>query len=336
MTRRKDGLYQQIITINGKRKCFYGHTQAEVARKIAAYNQEREHGHLFREVAEAWQAEREQEVRYKTAESYKAPVKRLCAHFGDTRITEITSPQIAAYIRHFAKDGYSKRTVQQTLDILRMIFRYAIVEMGELAVNPCDGVSVPRDLPVTHRGLPKQEDIQAVFAHADDDRFSLLPFFLCCTGLRLGEALAVTDEDFGGGIRVNKKVSWQPNQPVIDEFLKTDKGVRVVPLLDILSEHMPNFKGYLFSNDGEKPYSKSEFTKRWAAYAKRTGVSCDRHTLRHYFATMMYDAGVDTKEAADIMGHDEAVMRGIYTHITEARRESTISKLNDFVSRSWE
>ncbi len=117
--------------------------------------------------------------------------------------------------------------------------------------------------------------------------------------------------------------------------VKTEKGVRRVPLLDILKYSLPKFKGYLFSmaGDGKEPLSKSAFTKRWNAYARRTGVTCIRHVLRHEFATTLFDADISEKDAAAIMGHDELVMRQIYTHIRDSREAQTSSKLNDFVNK---
>ena len=37
---RADGLIQRQVTINGKRKVFYGHSDREINRKIAEYREE--------------------------------------------------------------------------------------------------------------------------------------------------------------------------------------------------------------------------------------------------------------------------------------------------------
>ena len=225
-------------------------------------------------------------------------------------IIKITPVHISAFIKHIEKQGYAKRTIQLRLDVLRMAFDYAIAELGMISSNPCAAVSLSKNLPVGKRSLPSPEDIAAIAAHAQDDRFSLLPFLLCYSGMRLGEALALTDEDFTDEfITVNKHVSWQPNQPVVEPWTKTEKGIRNIPLVDVLKNALPKWHGYLFSDDGKKPYSKSAFTKRWRRYAQRTSITTDRHSLRHEFSTLLYDANVDIKEAAEIMGHDEKVMR---------------------------
>ena len=273
-------------------------------------------------------------MRYKTAESHAAPVKRAKAYFGDRHIKDILPPEVAAYVKSIETRGLSKRTVQLHLDVCRMIFDYAIGTGREIITNPCAAVSISPGLHQTARGLPDQRDLDAIRAHKLDDRFSLLPFLLLYTGLRLGEALALTREDFNldaGRISIYKKVSWQPNQPIIDPFAKTAKGVRTVPLLDVLRDALPDWEGYLFEHNGQ-PYTKTFFRREWEKYVKRTGVQCDRHTLRHEFVTMMYDAGLDAPDAARITGHDVSVMSKTYLHIREEREKQSAEKLNNYVS----
>lgn len=337
MTRRKDGTWQQAVSIAGKRKYFYGKTKAEVLQKISTYKGRLVEGPTFAELSDMWYAHHTPSVRYKTVEGYTAPLKQINEHFGDFRAEKITPPMITAFIREIENLGYARRTVQLRLDILAMIFDYAISEVGCISINPCDTVTLSKTLKTEKRELPKDDDIQAIVAHKNDDRFSLLPYLLYCTGLRLGEALALTDKDFSDGyITICKQVSWQPNQPVIEHWTKTERGFRSVPILDILKESLPKWKGYLFSDDGNSPYSNSAFRKRWKKYEERTGVTCIRHVLRHEFATLLFEASVDVKDAADMMGHDEKVMREIYTHIKEKRRKNTSDKLNEYVNMMYD
>lgn len=334
MKQRKDGRYVETMTINGRRKYFYGASKAEVLKKIRAYDAEKEKGPLLEAVAEQWHEERVRHVRYKTAEAYVRPLAEINEEFGRRHIKEITAPEITQWIRELEHKGYARRTVQLRLDVLRMICRYAIADLGVLTVNPASAVKLSEGLPKSTRELPSEEDLRLIAEHRFDDRFSLLPFLLVWSGLRLGEALALTDASFvGDRMVIAAQVSWEPNRPVLAP-VKTSKGVRSVIVLDVLRDSLPAWKGYLFSmdGDGKQPLTKSAFTKRWKSYAERTGVRCDRHSLRHEFATTLYDAQVDTKMAASMMGHDESVMREIYTHIRESRREVVDAQLNDFAS----
>ena len=57
------------------------------------------------------------------------------------------------------------------------------------------------------------------------------------------------------------------------------------------------------------------------------------HQLRHTYATMLYDAGVDVKTAQDFLGHaDPTVTMNIYTHLSSQKKESAIHALQQHFS----
>lgn len=328
MTRRPDGRFQESITINGKRKFFYGKTKAEVLSKIRAYQEKQELGATVSEIADKWEDEHSANVAYKTAESYKAPIRRIVDAFGESPIKEITSNQIQIFINQIARAGFARRTVQLHLDVLRMIFDYAILH-GDLTNNPCAVVSLPRNLKATKRELPTDNDIKLVIENVNHP-FGLFPFLLLYTGLRRGEALALTYEDIKNGmITVNKSLSFNVNKPVIKET-KTVAGTRTVILPDAVKKYIGRGKGYIFNNNGE-PLTQIAFRRRWERYVADTGITCTPHQLRHAYATFLYDAGVDEKAAQELLGHSSIVVtRDIYTHIKQSRRAETAAKLNDF------
>ena len=60
-----------------------------------------------------------------------------------------------------------------------------------------------------------------------------------------------------------------------------------------------------------------------------TGVNATPHQLRHAYATILFDAGLDDKDAQELLGHANiSTTRDIYTHITQKRREKTAAILN--------
>ena len=73
MYRRKNGLYEKQITINGRRVAFYGSTEREVLKKIAEYKGEVKKGRTFSTVAEEWEREHEPEIAYNTWSGYLRP-----------------------------------------------------------------------------------------------------------------------------------------------------------------------------------------------------------------------------------------------------------------------
>lgn len=334
MTRRKDGRWQhKVILSNGKSKYIYAETKSQLLKKIYEFQEDVALGATFADVSAAWYDLHSEEASYKTREGYKAPLRRINERFGKKRLPDITPLDVSAFIRSIESLGYARRTVQQHLDMLRMIFDFAISHNGGITFNPCTAVKLSKGLPVTRRELPPESDIEIIKQHVHDDRFALFLYLLYYTGLRIGEALALTDKDFTDNtISITKKVSWQPNAPVVENWTKTDAGIRIVPLLDPLKAVLPKWEGYLFSDDGKKPYSKTAYRKRWVKYSTAHNLSCTPHQLRHEFATICYDAQLPPKDAADIMGHSEKVMNDIYVHIRASRRDKNINILNAYVN----
>ena len=64
MIKRSDNRWQEAITVNGKRKYFYGTTKAEVLRKLREFSEGRERGEKFAVVADQWDRWHEGEVSY--------------------------------------------------------------------------------------------------------------------------------------------------------------------------------------------------------------------------------------------------------------------------------
>ena len=220
-------------------------------------------------------------------------------------------------------------------DILNMIFNTAIVS-GYMTVNPCAAVSLPRNLPVTKRELPSDEAITAV-RYGVDEPFGLFAMVCLYAGLRRGEALALKYDDIdrkNNIIHITKSVEYVGNNPHIKPP-KTAAGYRDVILLDILSEKIPEGHGYLFSAPNGELLTKMQYRKRWEKYCESIGYTLTAHQLRHGFATILYEAGVQDKDAQELLGHSSiAVTRDVYTHIRQTHKAETAKQLNDYVVSS--
>lgn len=79
---------------------------------------------------------------------------------------------------------------------------------------------------------------------------------------------------------------------------------------------------------------KTYFTRQWERWQKESGISATAHQLRHTYATILYEAGIDVKDAQALMGHsDIAVTQNIYTHIRENRAKLAADLLNRHVEK---
>lgn len=341
-TLRKDGRYMGYYhdldrdgKPTGPRHPIYDRDPEKLYRKIL----EKESGEApplsFEAAADAWERKHWDRIGSKTAETYTAPLRRIRQQFSGMTAEEVSAQDIQAFLADLGKQGFSRRSVQMHRDILNMIFNDAIIESG-LRFNPCVAVSVPRNLPTKKRELPKDDAIEAVKAGGGAP-FGLFALVCLYTGLRRGEALALRYEDIdraAGVIRITKSVEFIGNNPHLKQP-KTAAGMRTVPLLEPLADVLPDKKsGLVFPREDGELLTKIQYRKRWAKYCEAIGHEITAHQLRHGYATILYEAGVQDKDAQELLGHSSiSVTRDVYTHIRQSQKEATAKRLNDFLKK---
>lgn len=342
MKKRKDGRYCKKVTLpDGTSKYFYSSAKSEreankdFNRQILLYEGKQQQLYLFTSIADKWNSdyrERISDINYR--KNTRAQYETIIEYFSDVYIETLTAMEINIFINKLILKAYSRKTIANYKCILNMIFNYAILN-GYIRYNPIRDIRLPNNLPKSPRKLPTTEELQIVSSHYDG--FELLPYFILNTGCRKSEALAITHEsiDFENNrIKINYHVIHDGNQPVYEPVVKTEAANREIILLDRLKKVIPkNFKGFLFSmnGDGKKPLTKCAFDNRWNTYCKTYGLNITAHQLRHGYATMLFEADIDVKDAQELMGHSDInLTRQVYTHIRNTRKDETASKLNAF------
>lgn len=328
-TLRADGVYCASYTENGKRKWMYSRDPKNLYEKVQHRNAPK--AVTVRKLAEEWEVNHQ--VGYKTAEAYRAPIRRLTEYIGDEAAEQVTAQEIQALLYGMGAQSFSRRTVQMQKDVCNMVFRYGVLT-GRIKYNPCSSVTLPRNLKKGKRELPPDEAIEAV-KRGVNLQFGLFAAICLYAGLRRGEALALRYEDIDRKrkvITVNKSVEFIGNNPHIKPP-KTEAGYREVILLDVLAALIPKGRGYIFCRDDGEPLTKTQYRKRWGAYCLQIGYSITAHQLRHGFATILYEAGIPDKDAQELLGHSNITLtRNVYTHIRQTRKQETAAKLNAFVA----
>lgn len=340
MKRRPDGRWQKKVTLpDGTKKTLYSTAASERLAvkefndKMLAFQKDSVNSLCFNVVADKWNDEyREKISDLNYRKGPKASYDRIVSHFGKAQISDIKPTDVYNYINHLIKKNYSQKTIATSKSILNMIFSYAILN-GITTTNPVQIITLPSNLPKKARPMPDDRDIEIV--NSCSDGFALLPYFLLNTGLRKSEALALeySDIDFEKKtISVNKHLLHDGNRPVMERRTKTENSKRTVILLDRVAEKLPrNKKGIIFCNEDGSYLTKRQYAIRWAKWQKENNTTVTAHQLRHGFATMLFEAGIDLKDAQDLMGHsDIKTTQDIYTHIRDKRRKETAEKLNSF------
>ncbi|MBQ8525900.1 MAG: site-specific integrase [Clostridia bacterium] len=307
----------------------------DINAQLLNFEKEEAEGKSFKSVAERWNDEYREKISHITYnKSTRAAYDRILDYFADCKdITKLTALEINVFLNNLILQNFYKKTITTHKSVLNMIFSYAVLH-GYVKFNPLKDVRLPANLPKKQRELPTTEEIKEVEKHYTG--FDLLPYFLLNTGLRVSEALAIDadkDIDFDKKtITVNKHVIHDGNRPVLEDRTKTENSKRTVILLDRLADKLPrDKKGLLFGNEDGTPLTKRQLACRWKKYQYTYGINLTAHQLRHAYATILFEAGVDVKDAQELMGHSDInLTRQIYTHIRNERKEETANKLNNF------
>lgn len=175
--RRKDGLYAQQVTINGKAKTFYTKTQKELAQKILNYEEKEKQGKLFKEVVDEWEDEHFATLSSNTIKSYTTPKRRTVEQFGEPPVKEITPSMVNAHILSFSKRRYARKTVSNQLLVLNLIFDKSVLE-GYMEYSSCEAIRLPKNLPPTPRMFASDDDVKILNESLDTHPFALTPFLL--------------------------------------------------------------------------------------------------------------------------------------------------------------
>ena len=335
--KRPDGLIQRQVTINGKRKSFYGHSDRELNRKIAEYKEESGRGRKFKAIAEDWEKEHFPTLEHNTLKGYRPALHRAIDEFGDQYIRSITAKDISRYLERMAKKGFAQKTVRTQLLVINLIFEKTVLD-GELEYNPASPVKIPKGLSKNRREIPSEDEIEKV-KNGLPCTFGLFAFFILYSGCRRGEAMALTYGDIDREtslIHISKSVYHDNNRPRIKQP-KTDAGCRDIILLDVLADKLPKRQrksDLIFPNKDGGLLTETQFQRQWELYQKESGVTVTPHQLRHAYATILFEAGLDDKDAQELLGHANiSTTRDIYTHITDKRRAETAKKLNQALSK---
>lgn len=347
MKRRADGRFQKRITLpNGKSKVLYSSANSEreavkdFNRQMLTLEAEHIKSMNFDRVAEAWADERFPTVQNNTLKQYVPCKNEAIYFFRSIPIADISVSRVKAYLDYLSNRGFAKKTIKERYAVLKQIFNYAY-ELEYIEKNPCATVKLKfsKDMQSAKREAATVNEENAIKNASNDIPFAFFAKFLLFTGCRRGEALALMPKDIDAEnktIAVNKTVEWLGNKPQIKPQPKTAAGNRDIPLPDILFNELQRRKkqNYIFQNDKGNLYDNSQITRGWNALKEATGINCTPHQLRHSYATMLFDAGIDIKTAQKWLGHtDIKTTLDTYTHLSETRQTQSTEKWFDFIEK---
>ena len=236
--------------------------------------------------------------------------------------------------------GLSAKTVRNIHQILSSALKLA-QEQRLILANPAEGCALPR---VEHQEMKTLTTVQlaSFFREARESGVFELYYLELATGLRRGELLGLKWEDVDlarGDLRVRRQVS-RINGEVVEAPLKTKNAYRTLPLAEdtvsVLKEQRKKVGNspWVFPSPNGGPISPDSVLHMLHRVLKRAGLPKVRfHDLRHTFATLALQNGVDVKTVSGMLGHFSAGFTlDTYAHITSAAQRQAAQTMGSVLA----
>lgn len=180
-----------------------------------------------------------------------------------------------------------------------------------------------------------EEEFQRFINAVMDKDISYYAFqLLFWTGIRCGELLALTAEDFDfekQTLTINKTYQHVNGKNIITSP-KTEKSNRVIDLPKFLCDEMENYFSSIYKL--KKDARLFEVSKGYLHHeldrgCRISGVKRIRlHDLRHSSVALLINLGYSTIQIADRMGHENAAITERYAHLYPTAQKEMACKMD--------
>lgn len=236
--------------------------------------------------------------------------------------------------------GLSPKTVRNIHQIISSALKLAM-EQRLLSRNPADACALPKLERKEMKTLPP-EQLTSFLREARDSGVYEMYYTELATGLRRGELLGLKWEDIDfqhGDLRVKRQIA-RINGEVVEAPLKTKNAYRTLPLSQdmvcVLQAQKKKSGGspWVFPSPTGGPISPDSVLHMLHRVLKRAGLPQVRfHDLRHTFATLALQNGVDIKTVSGMLGHFSAGFTlDTYAHVTTSAKREAADTMSSVLS----
>src|SRR5919198_695804 len=264
-----------------------------------------------------------------TIEKLRYLLSKATAVFGDRKIAELTSQEIAAW-RMRLSAGYRFEATQALRQVLHRAVAWGMIDFNPAKV----GVDNPVRRRKEQHPFESWVELEAIAA-VIGPRYGPMVLFAAATGLRPAEWIALERRDIDREERVvYVRRSFTRRQLKVP---KTEASMRAVPLqaraLDALDRSTNgNGSPLLFPGERGGYLDLHHFRPfQWRPAQQMAGINPVRrvYDLRHTFATFALRAGISTFDLSRYMGASLTMIDRHYGQLARDGREHAIRLLDE-------
>lgn len=347
-----------------KRLTVYGKSRKEVADKIAEMLLDIKTGDYIEpnkttlgEWLDIWMRDYKTiSLKETTYDSYSMNIRvHIKPCIGYISLFELSVSHIQGLINTLHRQGKSSALIRKIKNILKGALDQAVAN-GMISRNVVGGVTLPKHTQKEIRWLSVEEERTFINA-TKGNRLEVAFKLALVTGLRLGELIGLTWDciDLNIGvitikqtlIRVKSREDEGKNLYYISPTTKTKKSMRRVPIpksaIKMLKEHKKTqnaekkLAGELYTDNnlvfctalGNRLIPRN-VERSFANIIRDAGIEgASVHSLRHTYATRLFENGVAAKTVSELLGHTDVTHTlNVYTHVANIVKEKAVEFLD--------
>lgn len=303
------------------------------------------------------------EIKSTTVVRYESTIKWhiMPYPFSKIKVKDITILNLQNFINLLADDeNTSINTVKNTLILIKNFLDYTIV-LGIFPNNPADYVKVPKKEKVENTGkyrIFSADEQKLIINNLDlEDPVEQMLYIDFFTGLRRNEIRGLRWKNYSDGTltiaqqlvrsyNFEKDGSRTINKNSTQD-LKTESSFRTIVLPKMADNLLQKIKinsyekhlrlgtpftddAFIFSDEYLKPIEEKRANRRIQAICRKIGIEPrPLHSIRHSYATRLFEADVDIKTVQKLMGHfDYRTTLNIYVHVMDEEKEKAAAVLD--------
>ena len=362
---RADGMLEKRFTVDGKRYSVYGRTSKDIQKKEQELRQQIQQGlymdnrnitldQYFKE----WKVAKRGSVKPNTIRAYSCFYNNhISPVLGKKKVQKIERREVLK-LQRAIKDHKSANTANRVVVVLNILLKDAVRD--EIIIkNPAESIKPlkisdnARD--TIHRALTEEEQACFMEELKSDHYYSFIAFLLC-TGMRTGEAAALTWSDIDykqNVIHITKTGTLSENGEQVIGAPKSKAGMRDIPMNDtiktVLRDHRERFYGdmlpmgnlLVFTSIYDKMIRSKAVNDAIHDALERLDKKLEKkeegglhiepftaHALRDTFATRYIEQGGTPQTLKTILGHSSLAMTmDLYSHVLPNTKQEEMNRV---------